>query len=439
MKAKNKILWKFVNNTGWILFKEIYAMLVSLIVGSLSARYLGPSNYGLINYGSSFISFFWIVSQLGLSNFVVPELVRRPEKEAIYLGTSLMMRLTASFLSIFIIQGIVVFLEPAKPLLYFITFLQSISIIFRSIDTVLCFWFQAKMEMKYVTLTGMIALTLTSVWRITILAQEASVEWFAASSSISAGISAFVIGLFFYKKARLKLKFCMKEAVYILKNSYHFIINSVTMTFYTQLDKIMIGKMLDETYLGYYTAASSISVMWEIVPNAIMNSAKPLLVQKYDSDKKEFVKRYQMLLLGITILGIFVGFCFSAFAKLAVWILYGKDYYASIPALRILIWSTVCSMIASGKTVWMVLEKQSKYIERFTLIGAVINIGLNVIFIYTGGYIGAAWATLAASFLGMLMPLFFKETKEYAFIYFGSFKQIPQLLKYVKNRISIIK
>jgi len=91
VKVKNKILWKFINNTGWILFKEIYAMLVSLIVGSLSARYLGPSNYGLINYGSSFISFFWIVSQLGLSNFVVPELVRHPEKESVYLGTSLAM------------------------------------------------------------------------------------------------------------------------------------------------------------------------------------------------------------------------------------------------------------------------------------------------------------------------------------------------------------
>lgn len=350
-----------------------------------------------------------------------------------------MMRLTASVLSIFIIQGIIVLLEPAKPLLYFITFLQSLSIIFRSIDTVLCFWFQARMEMKYVTLTGMIALTLTSVWRIVILAQEASVEWFAASSSISAGISAFVIGIFFYKKARLKLKFCMKEVFYILNNSYHFIINSVTMTFYTQLDKIMIGKMLDETYLGYYTAASSISVMWEIVPNAIMNSAKPLLVQKYDSDKKEFIKRYQMLLLGVTLLGVFVGFCFTVLAKLAVWILYGKDYYASIPALRILIWSTVCSMIASGKTVWMVLEKQSKYIECFTLIGAVVNIGLNFIFIHIGGYIGAAWATLAASFLGMLMPLFFKDTKEYAFIYFGSFKQIPMLTKYVRNRISNIK
>ncbi len=85
---KNKTLIKFVNNTGWILFKEVYAMLVSLIVGSLSARYLGPSNYGLINYGGSLISFFLIVTQLGMSNVIILEIVRKPQNVSSYLGTA---------------------------------------------------------------------------------------------------------------------------------------------------------------------------------------------------------------------------------------------------------------------------------------------------------------------------------------------------------------
>lgn len=65
MKLKNKSILKFISNTGWILFKEIYAVLVSLIVGSLSARYLGPSNYGLISYGGALISFFSLLHSLG--------------------------------------------------------------------------------------------------------------------------------------------------------------------------------------------------------------------------------------------------------------------------------------------------------------------------------------------------------------------------------------
>ena len=55
---------RFLNNTSWMLAQQIYSMILSLVVGSLSARYLGPSNYGLLSYGSSLISLFTMISSL---------------------------------------------------------------------------------------------------------------------------------------------------------------------------------------------------------------------------------------------------------------------------------------------------------------------------------------------------------------------------------------
>ena len=43
---------KIINNSVWMIGQQLYYMLLQLIIGSLSARYLGPSNYGLLNYGS---------------------------------------------------------------------------------------------------------------------------------------------------------------------------------------------------------------------------------------------------------------------------------------------------------------------------------------------------------------------------------------------------
>jgi Membrane protein involved in the export of O-antigen and teichoic acid len=239
-------------------------------------------------------------------------------------------------------------------------------------------------------------------------------------------------------RAKVKLKFNFSDGVIILGNSYHFIINSVALTFYTQIDKIMIGKAIDETILGYYTAASAISVMWEVIPNAVLNSARPLFVQKYDMDRKEFLKRYQLVILGISILGIGVGIGFMFFAKFLVWILYGPDYYAAIPALKILAWATVCSSIGSVRTTWMVLNNKSKYMEYFTLIGAVINISLNLVFIHFWGYIGAALATFITSFItGIILPFLFRGTREYALIFIGSFRQILNFVEYIWNKITI--
>ena len=45
-------------NAIWIIGGKIAQMVLSLFVGVLSARYLGPANYGTINYGMSMVSFF---------------------------------------------------------------------------------------------------------------------------------------------------------------------------------------------------------------------------------------------------------------------------------------------------------------------------------------------------------------------------------------------
>lgn len=433
MFLENSTLKKFIGNTSWMLFQNIYSMLVSLVVGSLSARFLGPSNYGLLSYGSSIISFFLIVSKLGMGSFVVPEMVRTPEKEASYMGTAICMRFITSFLSFFSIWGIIVILEPGNKLLHTVTALQALAVIFQSTE-VFYYWFQAKMEMKYVTITSMVALTVTSVWRITLLATSADIIWFALSASLSALVCGIMILFFFFKRARLKMEVHYDDALFIIKNSYHFMINSLAITFYTQVDRIMLGKLIDERSVGYYSAAGTIAVMWEFIPNAIIDSARPLLVKLYDSNKEEFIKRYQILLLGITGIGMGVGFIFTIFSKLFIWILYGKEYYEAIPALSILIWSTSLAMIGSARSIWIVLVRKSEYMKYFTLMGAGINIVLNAIMIPAFGIIGASFATLITQcFVGVLAPIFFKDTREFAKIYFASFKNIPSLIVYLKE------
>lgn len=277
-RKKNTLLGKFVGNTGWMMFQRIYQMLIQLVVGSLSARYLGPSNYGLINYGTSIIAFFSTISKLGMESVVVAEMVRTPEKEPSYLGTALLMRFVTSVLSFFSVWGVVIVLEPGNLLLQSVTVLQAIALIFQSLE-VLYFWFQARLEMKYVTLTSIIALTITAIWRISLLANAAGVQWFALSSSISAMVCGVCIFSFFLYKARIKLLFSWNDGKFILMNSYHFIINGLAVTLYTQLDRIMLGKLVSQEAVGFYSAASTIAVMWEFVPNALINSANPLLIK----------------------------------------------------------------------------------------------------------------------------------------------------------------
>lgn len=109
---------RFVENTNWLIFQNIYSMMLSLVVGALSARYLGPSNYGLIGYGTSLVNLFTSISQLGLDSILMNEMVCHPEKKGTIMGTALCMRLVASTISFGCVLILVAVLEPGNYVLW---------------------------------------------------------------------------------------------------------------------------------------------------------------------------------------------------------------------------------------------------------------------------------------------------------------------------------
>ena len=156
---------------------------------------------------SSIISFFSIICRLGLDSVIINEMIKQPEKRGSYLGSALVMRLFTSIASLFCIMGIVRILEPDNPALYIITGLQSFAVILQSYE-VFSYWFQLNLRMKYVSIATMIAQTAVGIWRISLLANNASIYYFAFSSSIQYLVCGAVVIFFFVKENKdLKLRF----------------------------------------------------------------------------------------------------------------------------------------------------------------------------------------------------------------------------------------
>lgn len=432
---KKNIGIKVASNSFWMMMSKIYSMIVSLFVGSISARYLGPANYGLLNYGMALISFFTTVSALGLSFTMVVEMVKRPDKAGDYLGIALVMRLVASLISFSAIISVVVIIESENRLLQIVTALQAISVVLNTYE-ILLYWFQMQLQMKLVTIASMIALTVTGIWRITLLVLNATVEFFALSNSITALICGGIIVLIFIKKEHPRLGFKLEDGKYLIRNSYHFIISGLAVALYSQLDRIMIGKMLSSDMVGLYSAAMVIATMWEFVPHALINSVRPVITELRQKNKKDYIQKYKLLLLGINTLGLIVSIGFMVSGDFVVYILYGSSYIASVDALKILIWSTSLAMIGTARVVWLVNEGIGGYEKYFTIMGSMINIILNALFIPIWGIIGAAFTTLLSQiFVVIIAPLFFKKTRYFVTLYLTSFAEISQLPRMVAGLV----
>ena len=90
---------KFISNIGWLLGGKIVNMLLQFFVSLATARYLGPSNFGTINYVAAFLSFFSSIASLGLAVIVIKEIATDKYNNTEVIWTSIWMRFATAVLS----------------------------------------------------------------------------------------------------------------------------------------------------------------------------------------------------------------------------------------------------------------------------------------------------------------------------------------------------
>ena len=122
-------------------------MALAFLVNLLTARYLGPSNYGLVNYAALYTAFFTSFATLGLSSLLLKDFMDDPEGAGTTVGTAIAMRLLSSTLSAVSILAIVAAVDRGERLTMTVVALYSMSLIFQAFDTIQ-YWFQSRLESK---------------------------------------------------------------------------------------------------------------------------------------------------------------------------------------------------------------------------------------------------------------------------------------------------
>ena len=172
-----------VQNAKWIIGCKILQSVLQLVVSMLSARYLGPSNYGLINYAASLVAFMVPVMQLGLRATLVQECVATPEREGRIMGTSLVLSLISGVACMVGISTFALVSSAGEPVTVLVCVLYSTQLLFQALETMQC-WFQAKLLSKYSSLAMLGAYMAMSAYRIWLLATGKNVYWFALSHAV---------------------------------------------------------------------------------------------------------------------------------------------------------------------------------------------------------------------------------------------------------------
>ena len=67
----------YLKNASWLLFDKLVRIFGGLFIGIWIARYLGPSDFGILNYALAYVAFFQVFVGLGLNQIVVREIPKK--------------------------------------------------------------------------------------------------------------------------------------------------------------------------------------------------------------------------------------------------------------------------------------------------------------------------------------------------------------------------
>lgn len=405
---------RVIANMSWLMGGKIVNMILSFFVSLATARYLGPSNFGSINYVAAYVSFFSSIASLGLSVIVIKEVSSGEEDDNKVIWTGILMRFLTAVASTIAVVAFFAIAKRNDPLLVPIAALESIAILASAFDTFM-YWFQGKLLGKYVSIAGVIAYLAMSLYRLYLLANGADILWFAFATSVDTLVLALVLFIFYVKENGFRPVISLPLGRKLLKQSYHYLISGLIAILYSKIDQIMLGDMLDKASVGLYSAALTIASLWGMIPSAFIQSVSPILYKNAQTDRGMFLKRLKQSYAGIWFLNVCWSLAISLFSYWVVLLLYGAEYMGARKALIIVVWYSGISSLGSLTQVYLATENKNKYINYFALAGLVTDVVLNALLIPHFGITGAAVATLATyCVIHIVMPLVIKDTREAA-------------------------
>ena len=414
---ENQGFMKYFKNTSWLFGEKILRMIVGLFVGIWVARYLGPEQFGLFSYAQSFVGLFTVIATLGLDGIVIRELVKDESRRDELIGTAFWMKLFGAFLVLLLLAFAVGFTSNDAQT-NSLVFIIASATIFQSFNVV-DFYFQAKVMSKYIVYANVISLLISSVVKIALILNEASLVAFAWVILFDSFILAVGYG-YFYLKNHLSLKlwkFQKSVAVNLLRDSWPLILSGIVVSIYMKIDQVMIKEILGSEAVGQYAAAVRLSEAWYFIPMVISASLFPAIINAKKVSEELYYQRLQKLYDLMVWMSIVIAIFMTFMSDWIVELLYGGQYDEAGGVLMIHIWAGIFVFlgVASGK--WFINENLQMLSFWRTFYGMMINVVLNIFLIPKHGVQGAAIATLLSYFVaGLLFDFVNNKTKKVFFM-----------------------
>ncbi|MDV2912146.1 polysaccharide biosynthesis C-terminal domain-containing protein [Pediococcus acidilactici] len=402
---------------------QVFILLVPLITTPYLARVLGPTGVGINAYTNSIIQYFILFGSIGVNLYGNRQIAYvRDDKD----------KLTKTFYEIFLMRIMTIILAYAAFLVFLMFtgsyhtyyFAQSVSIIAAAFDIS---WFFMGMENFGVTvLRNLIVkiLTLVSIFLFVKSYSDLYIYILILSLSLLIGNLTLFPNLGRYIG---KVDFKQLKIWRHLKPSLVLFVPQIATQIYLVVNKTMLGSMTSVQSAGYFDQSDKMIKMVLAVVTATGTVMLPHVANAFMKGEVEKTKEFLYNSFSfVTAMSVPMMFGVAAVAPKFVPLFFTDKFIAVIPLM--MLESVVILLIAWSNalgTQYLLPTNQNGAFTKSVIIGAVVNIVINIPFILAWGALGATLSTVLSELAVTAYQLFVvREQIKYRSLFADTFKYL---------------
>lgn len=393
-------------NTVFNTIRTISSIIYPLITFPYISRVLGAENVGKVNFSSSFVSYFSLITTLGITSYAIREcsLVKDDKKE--------LEKTSSQIYSINICMAVVAYVVLILCTLFVpklsgyktLILIQSLGIILTVIGTD---WLNTAMEdFRFIAIRTASFQLLALVFMFIFVRSRQHYHAYAITAIIAS--SGAYLANVFYRNKYCKVRFTPHmEWRKHMRPIITMVMMILAQHILSNLDITMLGLIKDDTAVGLYTTAAYLINFITLLASAITAVVMPQMSKAFDegdSDKIRSLFRYTISFTLVVGLPCFAGLCMMP--EEIVTLIGGAEYVPSAGAVRILSFSMLFWLVGNifGNVI-LISAKREKQFMKACMIGMILNAITNCVLIPPLGIHGAAITTAIANIVIMVISM----------------------------------
>jgi len=416
-------------NSLWLMLERVSLSLSGIFVSVYVARYLGPAQYGLINYLLSVIAIAVPLVQLGADAVLFNRVARQRQSGIRLMLASMRLRRQLFALIAVPLMAWAMLTQDRTSQIMMALMLASA---YFSVQDVYKIYYDALLKSKLNTLINNVALLLSIVVRLALVHAKLPLEWFAVPYVLSSLIPYGVRWLLFRREKGgmrpISLRHQRRYGRYLLKVGLPLAVSGLSIVIYTRIDQIMIGNYLGEHSVGLYSAAITLSQGWVFVPIALITSMMPGVANAGSVSEQE--GRIRLLYLVVLLLSMPV---ILLLPGPIVKLMFGDSYRETATILALCSVTSLFSVMGTVSYRAIVLFGGYRFIAIKMPLAALVNVLMNLVLIPRYGILGAAISTLITEFISFFVLNGFFRKGQITRLQVTCYRCLPQLIGKVRE------